>query len=103
MTATPREGRPYDIVVFGATGFTGGKTAEYLARHAPKTLKWAIVGRSVKKLEAVKARLVAIDAACERVGLVEASVDEPASLARVAAQARVLLTTVGPFIDYGEP
>jgi short subunit dehydrogenase-like uncharacterized protein len=101
--STPRAERPYDVVVFGATGFTGGKTAEYLARHAPKTLSWAIAGRSRAKLAAVKARLIAIDPGCERVGVLEASVDDAASLGRMAAAARVVLTTVGPFIDYGEP
>lgn len=95
--------RPYDLVVFGATGFTGQKTAEYLARSAPATVRWAIAGRSLKKLEALKMRLVAIDERCRTVGLVEARVDDPASLARMARDARVLLTTVGPFIDYGEP
>ncbi|HEX3596161.1 MAG TPA: saccharopine dehydrogenase NADP-binding domain-containing protein [Polyangiaceae bacterium] len=96
------ENRPFDVIVFGATGFTGGKTAEYLAKNAPATLRWAIAGRSAPKLEAVRARLVALAPSC-KVGVVEASVDEPASLSRMAAQTRVVLTTVGPFIDYGEP
>ncbi|HVW30297.1 MAG TPA: saccharopine dehydrogenase NADP-binding domain-containing protein [Polyangiaceae bacterium] len=102
MTAARSGDRPYDVVVFGATGFTGGKTAEYLARHAPKSLKWAIAGRSAQKLAAVKARLSAIEPALD-VGVVEASSEDPASLARMASAARVVLTTVGPFIDYGEP
>ena len=38
--------RDYDIVVFGATGFTGGLTAEYLARNAPATTRWALAGRN---------------------------------------------------------
>ena len=40
----------YDLILFGATGFTGGLTAEYLARHAPDSLRWALAGRSVRKL-----------------------------------------------------
>ncbi len=95
--------RRYDVVVFGATGFTGAKTAEYLARAAPPDLRWAIAGRSQEKLEATKARLVSIDGRSRDVGTIAASVDDPESLARMAAQTRVLLTTVGPFIDYGEP
>jgi short subunit dehydrogenase-like uncharacterized protein len=102
MSGAREDDRPFDVVVFGATGFTGGKTAEYLARHAPKSLRWAIAGRSAQKLAAVKARLSAIDPARE-VGVVEASTDDPASLARMASTTRVVLTTVGPFIDYGEP
>jgi short subunit dehydrogenase-like uncharacterized protein len=95
--------RAYDITLFGATGFTGGKTAEYLALHAPFDLRWAIAGRSQQKLAAVKARLVALNGRCQSVGTVEASVDDADSLQRMAAQTRVLITTVGPFIDYGEP
>ena len=95
--------RTYDIVLFGATGFTGGLTAEYLAQHAPKELRWAIAGRSASKLEAIKQRLVALDAHAASVGVIEAQLDDDASLQRMAAQTRVLLSTVGPFVDYGEP
>jgi saccharopine dehydrogenase (NAD+, L-glutamate forming) len=95
--------RELDIVVFGATGFTGGLTAQYLAKHAPPELRWGIAGRSRSKLDAVKARLTAIDPRCDAVAVIEASVDDPASLERMAARTQVLLTTVGPFIDYGEP
>ncbi|HKU43732.1 MAG TPA: saccharopine dehydrogenase NADP-binding domain-containing protein [Polyangiales bacterium] len=95
--------RDYDLLVFGATGFTGGMTAEYLARHAPPELRWAIAGRSASKLQSVKERLLALNPACAAVGCVEASVDDPESLQRMAAKTRVLITTVGPFIDYGEP
>ena len=101
--STARSVRAYEVVVFGATGFTGNKTAEYLARHAPKTLAWAIAGRSAQKLAEVKARLVSIDPVWEKVGVLQASVDDAASLSAMAAQTRVVLTTVGPFIDYGEP
>src|SRR5215208_3706546 len=95
--------RAYDVVIFGATGFTGGKVAEYLARHAPLNLRWAIAGRARQKLESIKAKLVAQDARHVDVGVIEASVDDDESLERLAGQTRVLITTVGPFIDYGEP
>ena len=95
--------RTYDIVLFGATGFTGGMTARYLARHAPPGARFAIAGRSQRALDAVKQGLIAIDARCESVGVITASVEDDASLLRMAEQTRVLLTTVGPFIDYGEP
>jgi len=104
MSDTSRDGsRPYDIVVFGATGFTGRKVAEYLARSAPPDLRWAIAGRSRDKLEAVKAKLTGIDERCKSVGVLEASIDDAVSLANMAQSTRVLVTTVGPFIDYGEP
>jgi saccharopine dehydrogenase (NAD+, L-glutamate forming) len=95
--------REYDLIVFGASGYTGGKVAEYLARHAPSDFRWAIAGRNVSKLETVKARLGRLDARCLAVGIVSASVEDPESLARMAGSTRVLLTTVGPFADYGEP
>jgi len=95
--------RTFDIILFGATGFTGGKTAEYLARHAPPELRWAIAGRSQSALDAVKQRLVAIEPRCVQVATVCADIGDDASLERMAAQTQVLLTTVGPFADYGEP
>ena len=47
--------REYDVVLFGATGFTGELTAEYLAAHAPGTTRWALAGRSADKLEGPRA------------------------------------------------
>jgi short subunit dehydrogenase-like uncharacterized protein len=49
--------RPFDIVLFGATGFTGALTAEYLAQHADQGIRWAIAGRNRQKLEDLRARL----------------------------------------------
>jgi short subunit dehydrogenase-like uncharacterized protein len=51
------DGRQYDLVLFGATGFTGGLTADYLAANAPAQMRWALVGRNRAKLDAVAARL----------------------------------------------
>ncbi|MBJ7518948.1 MAG: saccharopine dehydrogenase NADP-binding domain-containing protein [Solirubrobacteraceae bacterium] len=89
--------REYDVVLFGATGFTGGLTAEYLAAHAPAGTRWAIAGRSPEKLEAVRARLGG------DVATLVADAGDPASLARVAESTKVVATTVGPYIRYGEP
>jgi len=89
--------REYDVVLFGATGFTGGLTAEYLAEHAPEGLRWALAGRNKAKLEAVRERLG------RDVGLLVADANDPDSLAQVAASAKVVATTVGPYIRYGEP
>ena len=97
-------GARFDIVVFGATGFTGRLVAEYLARkmkHQP--LRWAIAGRNIAKLEDVKKGLLAMDPACAGVEIIVASVDDPDSLARMAARTRVLITTVGPYATFGEP
>ncbi|MFI9642556.1 saccharopine dehydrogenase family protein [Micromonospora sp. NPDC051925] len=98
----PRE-RPYDIVLFGATGFTGGLTAEYLARHAPAGLRWALAGRNPAKLAAVRDRLVGIDPALAELPLLTADVTDAGSLRTVAEGTRVLATTVGPYVRHGEP
>jgi short subunit dehydrogenase-like uncharacterized protein len=96
--------RSYDVIVFGATGFTGRLAAEYLARKAlEQPLRWAIAGRSAARLAEVKAALVAVNPACGDLGVLEASSADPASLERMAAQARVVLTTVGPYAEHGEP
>jgi short subunit dehydrogenase-like uncharacterized protein len=97
------ESREFDIVLFGATGFTGALTAEYLAEHAPGGCRWALAGRNPAKLEAVRDRLAAIDPALRSLPLLHADTTEPASLRAVAGRARVVITTVGPYIEYGEP
>ncbi|MGW1561317.1 saccharopine dehydrogenase family protein [Streptomyces sp. NPDC002144] len=90
--------RPYDIVLFGATGFVGTLTAEYLAAHAPEGLRWAVAGRSERKLEQLRERLPA----GEKVGVLRADVAEPDSVRELAEHARVVATTVGPYVSYGE-
>lgn len=88
--------RAYDIVLFGATGFVGELTAEYLAAHAPEGLRWAIAGRSAEKLERLRERLGGAP------GVLRADVTDPDSVRELAGQARVVATTVGPYITYGE-
>jgi short subunit dehydrogenase-like uncharacterized protein len=92
--------RPLDVAILGATGFTGNLTASYLAANMPPQARWAIAGRSRRKLEAVRAGL---PEAAQEVGLVQADVEDPASIAELAEQTRVLITTVGPYLTYGEP
>ncbi|MGW5053124.1 saccharopine dehydrogenase family protein [Actinokineospora sp. NPDC004072] len=93
----------YDIVLFGATGFTGELTAEYLARHAPEGCTWALAGRNQAKLAGVRSRLAAINPALASMDLLTADVTDPASLAAVASSTRVVITTVGPYVKYGDP
>ncbi|MBY8883416.1 saccharopine dehydrogenase NADP-binding domain-containing protein [Streptomyces sp. PTM05] len=95
--------RPYDIVLFGATGFTGGLTAEYLARHAPEGCRWALAGRDPAKLERVRERLAALDPACASLPLLTAEVAQADTLRDFAARTRVVISTVGPYLRYGEP
>ncbi|HEU5043541.1 MAG TPA: saccharopine dehydrogenase NADP-binding domain-containing protein [Nocardioidaceae bacterium] len=111
--------RDFDIVLFGATGFTGRLVAEYLARTMPPGARWALAGRSQERLEEVRDRLAgrlqdgAPGGAPDRLPggapnrgdlpLLHADVTDPASLDRVAQRARVVVSTVGPYLTYGEP
>jgi short subunit dehydrogenase-like uncharacterized protein len=95
--------RKYDLALFGATGFTGGLTAEYLAANAPEGLKWALVGRNRGKLEAVRAGLFSASPEAPLPDLIEADAADRAALAEIAESARVVITTVGPYALYGEP
>jgi short subunit dehydrogenase-like uncharacterized protein len=100
MTVADRE---FDIVLFGATGFTGRLTADYLAEHAPEGLSWALAGRNLDKLEGVREHLASSRELLAKLPLLTADVTDPASLADVAGRARVVITTVGPYLAYGEP
>jgi short subunit dehydrogenase-like uncharacterized protein len=95
--------RRYDVLLWGATGFTGQLVAEYLARHygVGKSLRWAIGGRSRAKLEKVRAALEAIDPAARDLPLLLGDSADRASLDPLAADARVVCTTVGPYGLYG--
>ena len=95
--------RDHDIVVLGATGFTGRLTAEYLARNAPADCRWALAGRNTEKLEQVRAGLAEIDPALAELPLLTADVTDAESLRAVAESARVVITTVGPYLQHGEP
>jgi len=95
--------RSLDLALFGATGYTGGLTAEYLVRHSPEGLRWALAGRSAEKLAAVRERLVAIDPACAEVELLEADAGDAPALRAVAERAHVVATTVGSYLELGEP
>lgn len=90
--------RDYEIVVFGATGFTGQLVAQYLAENAPRDLRWAIAGRNRGKLEEIRRATNRPD-----LPIVMASSDDDESLLAMARSTRVVLTTVGPYAEHGEP
>jgi short subunit dehydrogenase-like uncharacterized protein len=85
--------RTYDVVLFGATGFTGRLVSGYLAT---KQLRWAIAGRDRDKLGRLRAQLGAPD-----LPIVVADALDPAAMASVAKQTRVACTTAGPYAKYG--
>jgi short subunit dehydrogenase-like uncharacterized protein len=97
------EQRDFDVVLFGASGFTGALTAQYLAHQAPTHLRWALAGRSRTKLELVRSELVNIDPRYQSMDLLTADAQDQASLDALAARTRILVTTVGPYLEYGEP
>ena len=94
--------REFDIVVWGATGFTGALVAEYLLERygVGNELRWAIAGRSEDKLAALKNELGS--EAADLPVVVADSFDED-KLAAMAASTRVVITTVGPYAKYGSP
>lgn len=90
----------FDIVVYGATGFTGQLVAEYLTQHykSDKTLKWAMAGRSLGKLKAVRD----VIGAPGNTPLIVADASDAGSLRAMAEQTMSVITTVGPYQLYGE-
>ncbi|TGX54082.1 saccharopine dehydrogenase [Sphingomonas gei] len=90
--------REFEIVVYGATGFTGRLVAEYLAANYAD-VKWAMAGRSLTKLEQVRSEICAP----ADTPLLTANADDPAALTALTARAQVVVTTVGPYQLYGEP
>ncbi len=96
MTAAQRE---FDIVLYGATGFVGKLTAQYLAT-AGGGARIALAGRSSQKLLAVRESL---GEAAQSWPLIEADAASPSTLNDMAARTRVVITTVGPYTKYGVP
>ena len=87
--------REFDIIVYGATGFTGRLVAEYLVQTGAK--RWAMAGRSLTKLQEVRDLI----GAPADTPLVTANADDPASLRALCERTTVVLTTVGPYQLYG--
>ncbi len=85
--------REFDLILYGATGFTGRQAAAYLASRADPGLRWAVAGRDREKLTALGSSAPILVAATDR----------PAELDAMAARARVVLTMAGPFKRYGDP
>ncbi|MEU5188151.1 saccharopine dehydrogenase NADP-binding domain-containing protein [Streptomyces klenkii] len=94
--------RPYDVVLFGATGFVGRLTSEYLLAHAPEGFRWALAGRSRTKLEQLREGLAALDPVrAAEPALITADAADPAAMRELAESAHVVASTVGPYIRYG--
>ena len=93
--------RDFDVIIFGATGYTGDHVARYLSLAASNgewpNLRWAMAGRNKAKLEALASRW-----SLEPTGIVVADVVEPGSLRDMAARCSVVMNATGPYRFYGE-
>ncbi len=92
--------RELDIVLYGATGFVGALTAEYLAEHAPPDARIGLGGRSQEKLERLRQR---IGGRAADWPLLVADSSDAAAVRDIAQRARTVATTVGPYAKYGMP
>ena len=91
--------REFDIVLYGATGFVGKLTAEYLSRAAGSA-RVALAGRSPERLHAVRQTL---GEAAQSWPVITADASSPETLEAMAVRTRVVVTTVGPYAKYGLP
>jgi short subunit dehydrogenase-like uncharacterized protein len=92
MSADTKNDRKYDLVLYGASGFTGRQTVAYCKQFAPSGLRWAIAGRNRAKLESVNSA---------GADVLVADAQDDVALNSLAAQTRVVATTAGPFSLYG--
>jgi len=96
--------RPYAVVLYGATSFVGQITAHYLTEFLSNAkdknganVTWAIAGRDEEKLNELQSKLAS------KVDIIIANSDDAASLDKMAKQTQVIISTVGPYLKYGEP
>jgi len=102
VTSPKRAEREYDVVLWGATGFTGKLVAEYLVeRYGAANLKLALAGRNRMKLEAVRKELERVDPDAARLPLLLGDSFDEDALTEMASKTRVVCTTVGPYAKYG--
>lgn len=95
--------RRFDVVVFGATGFTGRLVAKYLAERygVGGAVRWAIAGRNLGKLESLRAELGRLGVGAAQVPVVEADSADRRSLEALCGEAQVVISAVGPYASYG--
>ncbi len=96
MSSSSNSNRDFDIVLWGATGYTGRLVAECLTQQSPPGIRWALAGRNEKKLESIRSEIGA-----KSVPILLGDSNDVESLDRLAKRARVVCTTVGPYARYG--
>ncbi|GAB6031551.1 hypothetical protein CHUAL_009318 [Chamberlinius hualienensis] len=97
--------REFDLIIFGASAFTGKYTVEYIAKNNDELkLKWAVAGRSRSKLLAVLEEVSSLTGKdVKSIPVIIADVDDPKSLTEMCQKAKLILNIVGPYRLYGEP
>ena len=89
--------KEFDIIIWGASGFTGRLVAEYLYQnYSPNELKWAIAGRDANKLNKIRDKYLN-----EKIPIIIADSFDEVSLSRMTKRTKVICTTVGPYAKYG--
>ncbi len=113
----PSDKRAYTVVLYGATSFVGQITAHYLAQflteqkadNKSKSVTWAIAGRDADKLKKLQDEIASKQIAskqgdqADKVAIIIANSDDEASLDAMTKQTQVMISTVGPYLKYGEP
>ncbi|KAL5117577.1 hypothetical protein ACEQ8H_004470 [Pleosporales sp. CAS-2024a] len=98
MASTSRE---YELILLGATGYTGKLVAEWISTQLPEDLQWAIAGRNAKKLQGVVDELTKLSPGRKQPNVETCELKED-QLDALAKKAKLIITTVGPFMFYGE-
>ena len=89
--------REFDVIIWGGTGFTGSLVVEYIySNYKNKSLKWAIAGRSIEKLNKIRLKF-----ADDSIPVISANSDDLVSLQSMVKRTKVVCTTVGPYALYG--
>ena len=92
--------KKYDLVVYGASGFTGQLICEYLSTHKDTfNLDWAIAGRNTDKLDLLSTQLSSEN---KKIDVLYSDSFDKTSLDSVCSQSRLIISTVGPYAIYGE-
>ena len=96
----PRGPRDFDIIVFGATGFTGKMAAKYIARQYGDKIKWGLAGRRRAALEEVRRELAVINKSLAALPIIIADASDLPSLNSMTSSTRVVITTAGASCNY---
>ncbi len=100
-SSVPRDARNFDVILLGATGFTGRLVADQLAKRP--SLRWALAGRNGGRLEAVRTELARANPHLAELPLLTVDTSDAVAVSAMAAATRVVCTTVGPYDLLGEP